>query len=280
VDKTNETKVIRQQKKSMTPLYIVLLREELARRTRVNPQYSLRSFAKQLGIDASLLSKILKNQRALTLDNAKKILKKSQMPPSDKKLFWSSLVEEREQSYGNFDEVSNDFVNEERVVDESLLPHESFELIASPHHYILTELTRTKDFKSDIPWIAKRLNLSVSETRETVSRLLKVGLIAKEGEVLVRNPGRFTTADKNVTDSALKHHQRKILEKALQALDEVPLESRSQNSMTIAINPKKIPIAKQMIQDFVNQLSNVLESGPLEEVYQLSVSLFPAEPRE
>ncbi len=277
MDKINEKQKTQSRKRKPTPLYIEILKEELARRARLNPQYSLRSFAKQIGIDASLLSKILKNQRKLTAENAKKIIKKCQMNTADKKLFWSSLVQDREQTFGIYDELSDELVNEPKSIHENLLPNETFQLISDPQHYILTELTRTKGFKSEIPWIAKKLNLSTANTRDTIDRLLKVGMITKDGNTYVRTPGRFTTADKTISDSALKHHQRKILEGAIRAMDEVPLERRTQNSMTVAINPKKIPIAKQMIQDFINQLTNVMESGPLEEVYQVSISLFPTE---
>jgi len=42
------------------------LRSELARRLSSNPQYSLRSFALQLGINHSTLSQLLRGKRALT----------------------------------------------------------------------------------------------------------------------------------------------------------------------------------------------------------------------
>jgi uncharacterized protein (TIGR02147 family) len=276
VDKS-ETKI---KKTSAQPLYITLLQNELARRSRLNPQYSLRSFAKQIGMDASLLSKVLKNQRKLTLENAKKIIKRCQMNPADKKLFWSSLVQEREKLHTLYDEKSDELATRSNQFQESLLPNDLFQLIADPQHYVLAELARTQGFVSDVAWISKRLKLSRAETADTLGRLLRVGILTKNGDQIKRNPARFTTENKELTNSALKHHQRKILESAITAMDQVPIEKRSQNSMTIAINPKKIPLAKELIQTFVNQLSNLLESGPLEEVYQISVSLFPNDQSE
>src|SRR5215831_20471357 len=44
----------------------LFLQSELARRCSSNPQYSLRSFALQLGINHSTLSQLLRGKRALT----------------------------------------------------------------------------------------------------------------------------------------------------------------------------------------------------------------------
>lgn len=266
----------KKQKTTPAPLHLVLLHEELNRRIRANSQYSLRSFAKQISIDASLLSKILKNTRPMTPENAKRIVQKSQMSDAEKKLFWDSFIEYRESRIQQSVEQVMAGVDP-RESEERLISNDTFQMIAGPEHYILTELTRTKNFISDVPWISKRLGLSTVQTRECIRRLVRVGLLEEKEKRWVRKTGRFTTSDKSITDAALKHHQQKVLEGAQRALDQIAIDIRSQSSMTIAINPKKIPLAKKMIQEFVNQLSNVLEAGPLEEVYQLSVSLFPAE---
>lgn len=256
------------------PIHLVILQEELNRRIRLNSQYSLRSFAKQLDIDASLLSKILQNTRPLSPVNAVKVLERIQLAPNEKILFWESYVKSREETYGQFDPEANRLVGTNKE-EENKIDHDLFQTITEPHHYAIVELTRLKNFKYDFAWIGKTVGVSPLEAEEAIERLLSIGLLRKDGKKLVRAPGRVTTKDKSVTTAALKFHQRKILEQAILALDKTPLEERNQSSMTIAINPSKIPLAKKMIQDFVNQLSDVLEVGALEEVYQMSFSLFP-----
>ncbi|MFZ4715103.1 MAG: TIGR02147 family protein [Bacteriovoracaceae bacterium] len=262
------------KKTDSLPIHIVILREELNRRMRLNGSYSLRSFAKQLDLDPSLLSKILQNTRSLSPVNVVKILERLKLGAEEKNLFWQSYVAMREVSFGKIDPYAN-VCSEKKTGEGALLDQDIFNLIAEPHHYALVELTRLKNFQSDPEWISNILGISVTEVESAIGRLLTVGLIKKEGEKIVRAPGRHTTKDKSVTAPAFKYHQRKVLEQAMRALDNVALERRNQSSMTIAINPQKIPLAKKMIQDFVDQLSNVLETGELEEVYQMSFSLFP-----
>lgn len=256
------------------PIHLIILREELDRRTRINTSYSLRSFAKQLDIDASLLSKILQGSRPLSMANAVKIMERIQLNPDEKNLFWQSLIKVREESV-KFDPYAQIQAKTPSLNEGKLLDQELFQMIAEPHHYMIVELTRVKSFQGNVPWISEILGMPKEEVKAAIDRLIKVGLLQVEGKKISRAPGRHTTKDKTITAPAFKYHQRKILEKAILALDNVPLEKRNQSSMTIAINPAKIPLAKKMIQDFVDQLSDVLEAGPLEEVYQMSFSLFP-----
>ena len=268
---------MKQEKTPTLPVHVVILREELTRRIRANRSYSLRSFARQLGMDASLLSKTLQNRRTLSPTNAVKILERSQLSTGEKNLFWQSYLQTRQkgQAHYNLDTHATSSPIEDR---EKPLTHDLFKLIAEPHHYGIVELTRVKSFQNNSQWIGNTLGLPSEVVDASVERLLKVGILKKDGEKIVRSPGRHTTQDKSVTDPALKYHQRKVIEQSAIALDRVPIERRNQTSMTIAINPEKIPLAKKMMQDFMNQLSDVLEAGPLEEVYQMSFSLFPISP--
>ena len=45
--------------------------------------------------------------------------------------------------------------------------------------------------------------------------------------------------------------------------------------MTMAIYPKKLPMAKTMIRDFREQLCQYLETDNKTEVYELAIQLFP-----
>ena len=121
------------------------------------------------------------------------------------------------------------------------------EVIIDTYHYTIVELSRLKQFRSDPVWIASVVGISPEEAKAALERLVAIGMLVISNKKLTRSEARFTTKDKTITDSALKHHQRKILEKSIIAMDNIPLELRNQSSMTIAVNPSKIPLAKKMI---------------------------------
>ena len=45
--------------------------------------------------------------------------------------------------------------------------------------------------------------------------------------------------------------------------------------MQFAINTKKLTSAKELIRQFCDDMEDVLETGPRDEVYQFNIQLFP-----
>src|SRR6478735_2984141 len=80
---------------SEKPFYIKLLLNEIEHRKEKNPRYSLRAFARYLGMGPSTLSRILLNRQELSHTACKNILKKLKLNRDDCVLFISSIAEER-----------------------------------------------------------------------------------------------------------------------------------------------------------------------------------------
>ena len=65
-----------------------------------------------------------------------------------------------------------------------------------------------------------------------------------------------------------------LLNKALQALEQQPLATRDYSTMTMAIDPTKLPEAKERLTRFRRDLCEFLEDGDQREVYCLALQLF------
>ncbi len=77
------------------PFYIKLLLNEIENRKEKNPRYSLRAFARYLGIGPSTLSRILTGRQELSHSACKNIIKKIKFNRDDCVLFIASIAEER-----------------------------------------------------------------------------------------------------------------------------------------------------------------------------------------
>lgn len=77
------------------PFHIRRLQHEIQIRKAKNPRYSLRAFAKYLGIGSSTLSRILSNQQELSSSACKNIIRKLKFNHDDCVIFISSIAEER-----------------------------------------------------------------------------------------------------------------------------------------------------------------------------------------
>ena len=71
--------------------YQKVLAEHLARRTGVNPRYSLRAFAAALDIEPSKLSEILAGKKGLSFDRAEKIAARLRLNGTERDLFLLSV---------------------------------------------------------------------------------------------------------------------------------------------------------------------------------------------
>lgn len=79
----------------LKPYHVELLIQEIAKRKLTNSRYSLRAFAKFLGIAPSTLSRILSNHQELSISGSKKIMRKLKFTEEQKIVFISSVAEEK-----------------------------------------------------------------------------------------------------------------------------------------------------------------------------------------
>lgn len=239
-----------------------LLQSELIRRTRANPKYSLRAFARFLEIQPDYLSKLLLGRRAMTARTIHRLGLRLGLKPQDLEKFDSKISRKHQ---------------EQIAVYQSLLS-DQFQLISDWYHFAILELVHVKGFKPEAKWIARALGITVTEVHSAIERLQRLDFleITPSGKWKILDSGKSTTIGQELTSAALRKMQRQILEKAIDALEIVSPKERDQSSMTMAIDSTRLAEAKRRILKFRRELSDYLEAGSKrDEVYQISISLFP-----
>lgn len=238
---------------------IELLRQEFSRKVIKNRAYSLRSFARDLKMDASNLSKLLNYQKPIGRRQRSKL--------SEKLGFSESELTDLAPMASNTDDSSYNKHN-----------FEIFQIVAGRQHYAILELFKLKDFKPTISSIPSKLGITKQVAAESIDRLVKVGLLIQN-----KRTGELSPVDEasssileTATSKAHRDQQAEILEGAIEALKNIPIELRSQSSMTMAIDVRNLDRARDLIRQFRRNLGRLLSNSEnLSEVYQLSVSLYP-----
>jgi uncharacterized protein (TIGR02147 family) len=245
---------------SGTREFRTFLQQELLRRCKSNPSYSLRAFAQALEIESSSLSKILHGRRRITPTMFDRFAKRLRLTPDQKQKFATSLTTSR-RAQADYQQLGMDL----------------FQVIAEWHHFAILELTQLEQFEADAGWIARALGLTNLEAQAAIDRLKRLELLkVKENGQWIDASGATTTIQDGVTSEMLRRFQRQILEKGIRALEEEPLDKRDHTSMTMAINSKMLPEAKKRIRKFRRELCAFLKSRrPYDEVYHLGVALYP-----
>lgn len=248
--------------------YRFWLVQELAKRTRRNPSYSLRSFSKALGISAPSLSQIISGKRPLSRQAALKIIQKCNMAPEEARVFLSSAL-----GNGWQDALKKmDPAFEDREFAE--LEVETFKAIASWHHYAIMSLGDLPSNNSSPEWIAAELGISRKEAKDAFDRLERLGMIARKGRGFYQStPPHFVST--SGYEGAFRSYHQETLHKAEEALHQTETKIEFFSGMMMAIDEANLPKARKMIRDFQIRLCRVLESGKRERVYNLAVQLFP-----
>lgn len=236
-------------------------------RCRNNERYSLRAFAKSLSIPPSSLSEIINGKRPLTPKLRDKIGRALDMSPEEIKAYSA-------RPHGN---SSGDF-KESKETPYAQLALDSFYIISEWYHYGILQLLRTKGFKNNPQWIAKRLGINPIQAKLAVERLIRVGILEEgsKGQLKDITNGSTTHLINNFSNEELRSFQIKALEKAIGTMREVPVTLRDNTSMTMAVSKKALPFAKKEITKFRRELTKKLEAyAAPDEVYQLAISFTP-----
>lgn len=240
------------------------LQAELARRCSTNPAYSLRAFARDLEIDHSTLSQLLRGKRALTA------------PTIEALAPFFGLDAAAVDRYARF-ERSAGVVGDANEEQMSSLAHDAAELLSDWRHFAILELLRLRDFKPDSRWIARVLGASVDEVNLALHRLIRLGLLRMDApDHWVDLCGDLVVSRDDFGQAAIQHLFEQVHRLALEAAREVPAEWQEHSSVTLAIDTNRLPEAIEKVQRFrrewVDRFSGGSESDA---VYQLEIRFFP-----
>jgi uncharacterized protein (TIGR02147 family) len=246
--------------------YLQKIKEGLSLKQRHNPQYSLRAYARDIGVHPATLSQIINGKRPLPFKSSDSVAERLNLSPREISLFKESLLGEK----FTFDEITISDIDKRVILDES-----HYKIIAEWEHYALLELFSLKDFDRTREQVAARLDLTPNRTEVVIHNLKTSGLVAiDEEDKLVKTVPDVKTSE-DFINRALRDSHKETLRMGVEKIDRIPVELRDFSSSTLAIDMKKLPEAKALIRDFRRKLAILLEEGDKEEVYQIAVQFYP-----
>ena len=237
----------------------LLLQRELMRRCKEKPGYSLRAFARFLDMDPTALSRILSGKRRVTKGVLKKITPKLGLDPL------------------TVSHLANEQVESSKEQEYIQISQDTFEAIGNWYYLAILEMTHLKGFKGDYDWIARSLGITKTEVAIAVETLDRLGMLtinpdgtwADHFDKMESLPDSFTSAGQRA-------FQAQVLNKAIDALNNLPLTARDQTAITFAADSNSLPEAKKMLKKFRREVNRFMQrSNQCDTVYVMTVSLFP-----
>lgn len=230
-----------------------LLQLELMRRCEKNPRYSLRAFAKALGMSHTNLSLIMSGKRQISRQIFNRIVTVLELDLGEH----TAVIENADAPL--FDEMSVD--------------HQAF--CSEWYHAAILSLLESGRTGASPKSIARQLGIQEIQARTSLERLKRLGLISNRNGKWSRD--KFS----KMLESAIpqrfpKKFFQELLGKASYALENTQDERRSFTATIAAIDPQLLPMLIKMIEQFqeaVREKTGAARNP--DEVYALSVQLFP-----
>jgi uncharacterized protein (TIGR02147 family) len=249
-----------------SPFHIQLIREMLSKRQRANSSYSLRAYGRDLGMDPSTLSAVLKGKRSFPIKDCDRVIKSLRLTPIEKMHFMESALKKR----ALLDQIKTD-AQEKFMLDES-----HYRVIAEWEHYAVLTFANIENAKLETATLSKKFGMTKLRAQSVLQNLINAKLLTQneDGSLSKTHDAVRTTED--ITSEALRASHLEALELSKQKLESIPVELRDYSSLNIAFDPAQLTELKAIIREFRQKVSTLAKSGENKsEVYQLAIQLYP-----
>jgi len=256
--------------------YREALNEAYYERRLRNPSYSLRAFARDLGIPASNLSCVLKKKKGLAATTAQQVARRLGYSESEQKTFCMLVEKEHSRSEYTRHKASQELEKKQKL--HSNLTADAMAVMSHWHYFGILELLRIPFISQSPAALGAALELKEDEIKDAIQRMINLGLVEiKQNRFQVVHDFNWSTD--GVPSEALRKVHDQLLTKAKQALFSQPVDERDFTYMMMTLDQQDLPEARKMIRSFIKTFTEKFsEKATSDHVYSLTMQLFNLTP--
>ncbi|MGZ3693213.1 MAG: TIGR02147 family protein [Bdellovibrionota bacterium] len=252
---------------------------ELRERRKQDPRFSLRAWSRQVGYkNPSYLAHVLGRKRRLKLELAEKLATDLKLDGRPRRYFELIVLgnagksEREKQTYRKLSLA----IRPKKIRPATQISLETFAVVSEWYHIAILEMTQLSGFDSSLDFIYRRLNGKVSKPliRTAVDRLLRVGLLKKQGKILLRASDSALMIESPAPSEAVRSYHREVGNLGQKAIDSQPVDERDFYGTTLAFKKANIEKARLILREAHRQVLDLAEHGTGEDLYQLNTQFF------
>lgn len=252
--------------------------DSLAARKKVEPGFSIRSFARSMGLKShTLLIMLLQGKRPLRVKHAE-FLSKGLKLNSQERLYLQALIQFESANTEEERDLCKLWMADLNpgYADQRIREIEDMRIVSHWVHTAILAFADLESFSGTAEEVTERLGgkVSLHEVRAAIERLLLAGLLIREDSGKLRGTGEIITTKNDKLVPAGRTYQAQTCELAKTALETQPLLSREFFSFSIAIDRAQIPLAKELIRKFRAQFYQAMCNSSGNDVYQMNLHFF------
>lgn len=259
---------------------VKFLTEQYLQRRERNASYSLRSFARDVGVSATALSRILNGQRIITYRQMSRVLSALNVPEELAQKIITGIILKAGKTAKVSKVLRHSFTQKatEASYEVKYYSIDRFKMISQWYHFAILEMTYLKDFESDALWISKKLDISLIETKDAIDRLLNLGFLHRSATGILSKTDSRLFIDAKKAEPEIRKYETTMLAKAtaqLDKTDDASYQMRLINSITFPTSPACVPELKKAIYEFQKKLLTMIRQNEYTQVYHFGCQLFP-----
>lgn len=233
------------------------------KRRAKNSQYSVRAFARDIGISSGRASEFL---RGVSIPG----------PLLSQRIVTALRLTENQKQQLNLLIASHLSVRKSRKNSEAYqLADKEFTLLPDWQHFAVLNLLNTAKAQPSVPWLADRLGLAEGAVEDSLEKLNLAGLVS-EKDGFYKATHQHLSSTNTVPSEALRNYHRQMIQRALWSIDNVPMELRNVTSIMMTANPSNLYKLKVLTNEFKQRAAELFGEGETTDVYNLCIQIFPA----
>ncbi|MDX9731196.1 MAG: TIGR02147 family protein [Bdellovibrionales bacterium] len=243
------------------------IQDDLSQRQKMNPLYSLRAYARDLGLHPATLSQVLKGTRPLPLKDSLRVAEALRLSAVERTLFMESFY----RSKVSIDNIKISSIDERYILDES-----NYKILAEWEHFAVLTAFDLEDFVCNAETVSELFGITKNRAKVVIDNLVTSGLlISNPGEVYFTRTRTSVRTTEDTPNQALKDGHKEVLDMGKLKIDTTDVMLRDFSAMTIALDMEKLTEAKTIIREFRRKMTALLREGSRTEVYQLAIQFYP-----
>lgn len=240
------------------------LNAEFELRKQKNKHYSMRTFAKNIGLSVSVLSRILSDKSQVSLKNLRIVNSKLKLPDGIIELAERSQVVKKKST---------------ATQEITFLSAEKSFLVQTWYFAVIWESFNLNQTHFNAKILAKKLDISVAEVKKCIKLMVDKKLIYKD------NHGHWKTDYSKAssmqienTNLDLKELQIKFFLNSIDAIRKIDISQRDHSTIFIAGDDDIVAEVKQKIDQFRRSIDRLIvkkSDSKSKQVFQLSIGFSP-----
>lgn len=240
------------------------LQAELAARCERNPRYSLRAFARFLGLDHASLSQLLRGKRSMTESAIRRLGARIALTPQE------------------IDHYIALGAGDASRPEIRALADDAAQVLGQWHAFAILELIRLREFRPDVRWMARVLGVPSDDIAIALQHLLRLGFLKMESAGVWRDmTGGAIHRQEDFTMLALERIAARSSELQLASARNAPDARRLHGAVTIAVAESQVPRLMALVSRFLDDVRACVSEQGADQLYHVDahcIALSATEP--